>query len=200
MSDMKRICICLVGSLLWLAACGKREEAVSEPTVSLAEEIAGGVSMNVIPAEALEYYTLAYTIPEGFRRTEGSTDTRDVYASETEGDYSYITYIRRENDGQRDYEKLSEADYKASIDESLSVNTVVESMEMSRGDSYLHVKVLASYSGERGRVELTEHVFVTEKYVFEMVYAMDPAFHRAETYAESEEGLHLLNVAEKTGN
>ena len=181
--------------------CGCQKEAetpvVSANTVSVAQEIANGVSENVIPAEALEYYALDYKIPEGFSRTPDSTDTLDIYASDTPNDYSYITYMRQENNGATDYANLSDADYKASLDKTLSANTVIQSIEKKQGDGNMHVKVLFSYTNERGKMEVTEHIFITDKYIFEMVYAEDPEADWKKDFASSEAELRLVNVAQQ---
>lgn len=180
-----------------LCGCQKEEEipVVSANTVSVAQEIANGVSANVIPAEALEYYALDYNIPEGFSRTPDSTDTLDIYASDTPNDYSYITYMRQENNGATDYANLSDEAYKASLDKALSADTVIQSVEKKQGDGNMHVKVLFSYPNERGKMEVTEHIFITDKYIFEMVYAEDPEADWKKAFAESEAELRLLNVA-----
>lgn len=182
-----------------LCGCEEKEEppVVSANTVSVAQEIANGVSANVIPAEALEYYALDYKIPEGFSRTPDSTDTLDIYASDTPNDYSYITYMRQENNGATDYANLSDADYKASLDKALSADTVIQSIEKTPGDGNMHVKVLFSYTNERGKMEVTEHIFITDKYIFEMVYAKDPEADWKKAFATSEAELRLVNVAQQ---
>ncbi len=188
-----------LAAVLCLAGCQKQPEepVVSENTVSVAEEIANGVSQNVIPAEALEYYTLDYKIPEGFVRTPDSTDLLDIYSSEQVGDYSYITYMRQENDGSKDYTNLTDEDYKASVDEALSVNSVIESIEKTPGDGNTHVNIRFSYTVEERKIEVSEHIFITDKYIFEMVYARDPEFDWKKAFMESEASLRLLNVAQK---
>ena len=185
--------------VILLCGCGKEEEnpVVSANTISVAEEIANGVSTNVIPAEALEYYALDYKIPEGFSRAPDSTDTMDIYASDTPNDYSYIAYMRQENNGATDYANLSDADYKASLDKALSVNTVIQSVEKTRGDGHMHVKVLFTYLNEHGKMEVTEHIFITDKYIFEMVYAKGPEADWKKAFAESEAELRLVNVAQQ---
>ena len=195
----KILVIGLALTMLCATGCETQEPgpAVSENALSVAQEIANGVSQNVIPAEALEYYTLAYTIPDGFVRNADSTDTLDVYFSEQVGDYSYITYMRQENDGSKDYSKLTGADYKAALDEALAVDTVIESIQRIPGDGNMHVKVLFSYTTESGKIEVAEHIFITDKYVFEMVYGRDPEFDWKKAFAESEGSLRLVNVAQK---
>ena len=200
MNKRMQLLACGLGLLmLGPAGCTGQEEvpAVSGNTLSVAEEIAGGVSQNVIPAEAYEYYALEYQIPEGFVRTPDSTDTLDIYSSEQVNDYSYIIYMRQENDGSTDYRKLTEADYKASLDESLSANTVIESLEQTPGDGYMHAHIVFSSTDDRGKLNLSEHIFITDKYIFEMVYAMDPVFDWKKAFADSEASLKLLNVAGK---
>ena len=198
-SIYQKIAVGAVAALLLLSA-GCEEEAepvVSENTISVAEEIANGVSQNVIPAEALEYYALDYKIPEGFVRTPDSTSTLDIYSSEQPGDYSYITYMRVENDGSTDYANLTEADYKTSLDAALSVNTLIQGVEKNQGDGFLHVKVRFTYSGEHGKIEAAEHIFITDKYIFEMVYTRDSGSDWAKAFADSEAALRLINVAQQ---
>ena len=200
---MKREYKTVVCGAAFLAAllCGcentNEDPAVSVNTVSVAEEIANGVSENVIPAEALEYYALDYKIPEGFSRTQDSTDTLDIYASDTQNDYSYITYMRQENNGVTDYANLSDADYKAALDKALSVNTVIQSIEKTPGDGNMHVKVIFTYLSEHGKMEVAEHIFITDKYIFEMVYAKDPNNDWKKAFATSEAELRLVNVAQQ---
>ena len=185
--------------LLLFVGCEKEdtEPAVSVNTISVAEEIANGVSQNVIPAEALEYYALDYKIPEGFVRTPDSTSTLDIYSSEQPGDYSYITYMRLENDGSTDYANLTDADYKTSLDAALSVNTLIQGVEKTQGDGNLHVKVRFTYSGEHGKLEAAEHIFITDKYIFEMVYTRDSGSDWTKAFADSEATLKLINVAQQ---
>ncbi len=198
-SIYQKIAVGAVAALLLLAAgCEEEvEPVVSENTISVAEEIANGVSQNVIPAEALEYYALDYKIPEGFVRTPDSTSTLDIYSSEQPGDYSYITYMRVENDGSTDYANLTEADYKTSLDAALSVNTLIQGVEKNQGDGFLHVKVRFTYSGEHGKIEAAEHIFITDKYIFEMVYTRDSGSDWAKAFADSEAALRLINVAQQ---
>ena len=90
------ICVLLVG-------CNSdgKETVVSENTVSVAEEIAGGVSENVIPQEALTYNGISFPIPEEFVEWEENTDTSRLYVSNVYEDYSFIYYersVRRESD------------------------------------------------------------------------------------------------------
>ena len=94
-----------------------------------------------------------------------------------------------------DYANLSDEAYKASLDKALSADTVIQSVEKKQGDGNMHVIVLFSYPNERGKMEVTEHIFITDKYIFEMVYAEDPEADWKKAFAESEAELRLLNVA-----
>ena len=93
------------------------------------------------------------------------------------------------------YLTVSDEAYKASLDKALSADTVIQSVEKKQGDGNMHVKVLFSYPNERGKMEVTEHIFITDKYIFEMVYAEDPEADWKKAFAESEAELRLLNVA-----
>ncbi|MBR3307615.1 MAG: hypothetical protein IKI75_10260 [Lachnospiraceae bacterium] len=192
---MKKMLTVCAAALLLLTACGEKEEeeSVSSGGLTVAEEIASGVSEDVIPAEALEYYSLEYEVPEGFEEEPGGNMDSRLYVA-TEGDYSYMTYLRKDNPG-KDYRALQSDDYQNSLEQSLGTMVEITALDMSEEEDHYHVVIDAAYVEEDGEWHMREHIFVTEKYVFQMVYSADPHHDWQERFGSVEAALHLKNVA-----
>ena len=165
--------------------------------VSVLEEIQSTSHQKTVPAEAYEYISLTYRIPDGFIRNDSlSTEDEDYYYSQDQGDYSYIMYSKKEKDENRDYKSLTANDYQAALNLSLGTSCTVEEFTATEeGNGCLHVLFTAGYSDDHSTFKIREHCFITNKYVFQMVYGMDQSFNKMQAVLKSEESLQLESLA-----
>ena len=182
--------------ILLLALTGCAGKDIDEG-VSVLEEIQATSHEKTVPAEAYEYISLSYTIPDGFiRNDELSTEDADYYYSKDQGDYSYIMYSKKERDESKDYKNLTQSDYQAALNLSLGTSCTIEQFNMSEDDNgCLHVLFTAGYSDDHSTFKVREHCFITNRYVFQMVYGMDQSFNKMQAVLKSEESLQLESLA-----
>ncbi len=190
---MKKI---FAAAILLLAMTGCSGKDIDE-SVSVLEEIQATSHQKTVPAEAYEYISLSYTVPDGFIRNDSlSTEDADYYYSSDQGDYSYIMYSKQERDETKDYKNLTESDYQAALNLSLGTSCTIEEFSTTdEGNGCLHVLFTAGYSDDHSTFKVREHCFITNKYVFQMVYGMDQSFNKMQAVLKSEESLQLESLA-----
>ncbi|MCR4584284.1 MAG: hypothetical protein K5686_01035 [Lachnospiraceae bacterium] len=188
----KRVLLLIM--LFGLTGCAGKD---IDEGVSVLEEIQATSHQKTVPAEAYEYISLSYTIPDGFIRNDSlSTEDEDYYYSKDQGDYSYIMYSKKEKDQNKDYKSLSESDYQAALNLSLGTSCTIEDFSANdEGNGCYHVLFTAGYSDDHSTFKVREHCFITNKYVFQMVYGMDQSFNKMQAVLKSEESLQLESLA-----
>lgn len=186
----------LITIIMLLALTGCAGKDIDEG-VSVLEEIQATSHQKTVPAEAYEYISLSYTIPDGFIRNDSlSTEDEDYYYSQDQGDYSYIMYSKKEKDASKDYKSLTESDYQAALNLSLGTSCTIEDFSANdEGNGCYHVLFTASYSDDHSTFKVREHCFITNKFVFQMVYGMDQSFNKMQAVLKSEESLQLESLA-----
>lgn len=158
-----------------LTGCGKvnEEESISENGITVAEEIASGVSENVIPIEATVAIELKFDVPSRFRASKSNTENNQTYVSENDNDNSYICYIRQDKDRDMDYTKLTEDDFRVALEQQLETQVQIISTELKQINGYDETVITLTYTRDDVKYNVTECIFITEKYLFTVVYAMD---------------------------
>ena len=178
-----------------LTACGKKEpETASENTMTVADEFAEGVSEDVVPIEATMAITLTFDVPQQFRPSKSNTDNNETYVSENVNDNSYICYIRQDKDNLADYKLLTEEDYKKAIEQQLDTEITINSMEQTNYDAYDETILDLTYTRNNVKYEVTEFIFITEKYLFTVVYAMDSNAYWQREFQQSMESIKIENT------
>ncbi len=180
--------------MLIFTGCAGRD---IEEGVSVLEEIQAGSHDKTVPAEAYEYISLSYDVPAGFIRNESiSTEDADYYYSQDQGDYSYVMYFKKEKDAAKDYKSLTESDYQAALNLDLGTSCTIDEFSATEEErGCYHVAFSASYSDDHSTFKVREHCFITNKYVFQMVYGMDQSFNKKQAVLDSENSLKLESLA-----
>ena len=181
------ICVLLVG-------CNSdgKETVVSENTVSVAEEIAGGVSENVIPQEALTYNGISFPIPEEFVEWEENTDTSRLYVSNVYEDYSFIYYersVRRETDCLPTEEEM-----RAEAEETFA-GGVLKSYEVTEQEGYEKSVSEITFTNEDGiAYTMWSYTYLTEEYWFMVQFVEGGIGDWETTFSQCGNEIVLTNV------
>ena len=194
---MKRLTaiLLLMTLTLGLTACTSKEpETASENIMTVADEFAEGVSEDVIPIEATMAIELKFDVPSQFRASKSNTDYNETYVSENVNDNSYICYIRQDKDDLADYKLLTEEDYKKAIEQQLDTEITINSMEHANYDEYDKTILDLTYTRNNVKYEVTEFIFITEKYLFTVVYAMDSNAYWQKEFQQSMESIKIENT------
>lgn len=154
--------------IMMLCACGKDPADGNNP-MTVSQEIAAGVSENVVPEEAFEYSFLSYNIPEGFIAANDNTDMQAIYVSGTQGDRSYICYTRQVNEDLIDYMEMSADDYKDMFSANLGTEVTVEQCRQEEKEGWIQVDLLLAYEQDEIAHKTWQNIYVTDKYVLTIV-------------------------------
>lgn len=189
----------IVAGCLVLCACSTKdttkENISGNGSMSVSEEIAAEVSENIIPEEAMEYIALSCSIPEGFSPTSESNDTQAIYVSDSLEDYSYITYTRQEVDATSDYTLLTQEDYQTALENRLATTVNMTSYASVQEEDYYLVSLGLTYEKDGKSYLAQEEIYVTDKYLFTMVFAEGSGGEWATQFAESMASLKLESIA-----
>ena len=178
MKKYRFICMLVLG-MLAMCSCGGSE--TGDPQMTVSQEIAADVPENIIPAEAMEYSLLFYPVPEGFAAANDNTDMQAVYVSETQQDYSYISYLRQANDRTLDYMTMTADDYKNMFALSLETEVGVEGCVQEEKDGWRQVDLILTYEKDGISYKTWQYYYITDKYIFSIAYvqAGDAAWENA---------------------
>lgn len=180
------IILSLMVSLLVMCSCNGTE--AENPPMTVSQEIAAGISENIIPAEAMEYSLLSYPVPEGFVAASDNTDMQAIYVSETQRDFSYIEYIRQPNDHLVDYMAMTAEDYKNLLVLALKTEINLEGCTQEEKDGWQQVGLILTYEKDGISYKIWQYYYITDKYIFSIAYAQagDAAWENAFLEAASQ--------------
>lgn len=168
MINMKNKVIIIAVCIIMLCGCGK-DSSGENNQMTVSQEIAAGISENVVPAEAFDYSFLSYNVPEGFVAANDNTDMQAIYVSETQGDLSYICYTRQLNEGLIDYMEMSAEDYRDMFSLNLGAEVTVEQCRQEEKEGWIQVDLLLTYEQDGNAHKTWQNIYVTDKYVFTIV-------------------------------
>lgn len=151
-----------------LCSCGQNE--TEDPPMTVSQEIASGISENIVPAEAMEYSFLFYPVPEGFVAASDNTDMQAIYVSETRQDFSYISYLRQSNDHMVDYMSMTAEDYKNMFALSLETEVELEGCTQEEKEGWQQVNLILTYEKDGTACKAWQYYYITDKYIFSIVY------------------------------
>ncbi|MDE6714404.1 MAG: hypothetical protein K2K20_11780 [Lachnospiraceae bacterium] len=174
-----RVILSLMVCLLAMCSCNGTESENLPMTVS--QEIAAGISENIIPAEAMEYSLLSYPVPEGFVAANDNTDMDAFYISETQQDFSYIKYNRLPNDHLVDYMAMTAEDYKNLFVLGLETEIGLEGCTQEEKDGWQQVGLILTYEKDGISYKTWQYYYITDKFIFSIAYvqAGDAAWENA---------------------
>lgn len=156
--------------ILCMGMCSCNRNEAGDPPMTVSQEIAAGISENIVPAEAMEYSLLSYPVPEGFAAASDNTDMQAIYASETQGDYSYISYLRQTNDRALDYMAMTDEEYKDMFTLSLETEVGLEGCIQEEKEGWQQVELILTYEKDGIRFKTWQYYYITEKYIFSIAY------------------------------
>lgn len=181
-----RVILSLMVCLLAMCSCNRAE--AENPPMTVSQEIAAGISENIVPAEAMEYSLLSYPVPEGFVAASDNTDMQAIYVSETQQDFSYISYIRQANDHTVDYMTMTAEDYKNLFVLSLETEIGLEGCTQEEKDGWQQVGLILTYEKDGIPYKTWQYYYITDKFIFSIAYvqAGDAAWENAFLEAASQ--------------
>lgn len=185
-----------------LVGCGASTlgDQGAEVSLSLADELAAGVSEDVIPLEAKRYSSVYFEIPEGMKADEDNTDNECYYISEMIDDLSYITYIRQDNFDVDWYNDLTQEKYSQSFSSNVDTNVVIDSFEKSERDGYCRIEIAMKYKKAGVSFDVKEYIYVTDDFLFTVAYAMDVRHDWSSEFAASQGSLALKSVVNQVAD
>lgn len=190
-----RILLIVMISLLLVGCGGTGAEDLSGNHISLAEEIAEGVSEDVIPVEATKYTTVSFNIPEGMIADAENTETEQYYLAQDMNDYSFIAYTRSEVIENLDYDSITEADYQESVTANVDSGAVLSGFTKIREAEYLKICFDVQYVKNGVSYYATEYIYVTGDYVFSIVFCQGGTTDWSTAFSESMQSVSLQSVA-----
>lgn len=178
---VKRYHVILPMMLCLLVVCSCNRTETENPPMTVSQEIAAGISENIVPAEAMEYSLLSYPVPVGFVPASDNTDMQSIYVSETQQDFSYICYIRQSNDHTVDYMTMTAENYKNMLALSLETEVGLEGCTQEEKDGWQQVELILTYEKDGISFKTWQYYYVTDKYIFSITYAQagDAAWENA---------------------
>ncbi len=167
---LRRCYVIVLLTLCMAAVCSCGQNGTEEPPMTVSQEIAAGISENIVPAEAMEYSFLSYPVPEGFVAASDNTDMQAIYASETQGDFSYISYLRQVNEHTVNYMTLTAEDYEKMFALSLETEISLEGCTQEEKEGWQQVELILSYEKDGISHKAWQYFYITDKYIFSMAY------------------------------
>lgn len=197
MTKLKSVIVPMLIMVFIFTGCGAgASDSVSMEKVTMADEIAGEISENAIPAEAYVYSSLSFNAPEGMVPDKDNTETKSFYLSEATNDLSFVGYQRRDNTGKISYDTMSLDDFKAAFVDQLGVEPIVNRFIKEVKDGYFKIDIGVCYSVAGINYTCTEYIFVTDAYIFSVTYCQDARSNWLNAYKESAEGIMLVSVVD----
>jgi hypothetical protein len=183
----------MLGGVCLLCGCSKEAagDSASENRISVSEEIAGGVSEDVIPEEAFAYNDMSFPVPEEFVEWEDNTETNRVYISTVPEDYSYISYSRStRGEGEA---IPTEEEMQAAVQEAFDGGELVSYL-VEETEDYVKCAGLITFQNERADFRVWSYTYITEQYVFYVSFAQGGAGDWENTFVRCAEEIVLTNV------
>ncbi|MDE6531583.1 MAG: hypothetical protein K2K96_12560 [Lachnospiraceae bacterium] len=167
---VKRCCVILSLMLCLVTVCSCNKTDADNPPMTVSQEIAAGISENIVPAEAMEYSLLSYPVPAGFVPASDNTDMQAIYVSETQQDFSYISYIRQTNDHMVDYMNMTAENYKNMFALSLETEIGLEECTQEEKDGWQQVELILTYEKDGISCKTWQYYYITDKFIFSIAY------------------------------
>lgn len=196
MINKYRVILLLMLCAAAVCACNKNE--TQNPPMTVSQEIAVGISENIIPAEAMEYSLLSYPVPAGFVAANDNTDMQAIYVSETPQDFSYISYIRQSNDHAADYMAMTAEDYKNMFVLSLETEINLEGCTQEEKEGWQQVDLILAYEKDGISYKTWQYFYITDKYIFSIAYAQAGDAVWEEAFLESAAQAMPKSIVEST--
>lgn len=195
---LKKYCVILLLMLCAAAVCACNNNETQNPPMTVSQEIAVGISENIIPVEAMEYSLLSYPVPAGFVAANDNTDMEAFYLSETQQDFSYISYNRQPNDHAADYMAMTAEDYKNMLTLGLKTEIDLEGCTQEEKEGWQQVDLILSYEKEGISYKIWQYYYITEKYIFSITYAQAGDAVWEEAFLESAAQAMPKSIVEST--
>lgn len=180
------------------AVCACNNDEAQNPPMTVSQEIAVGISENIIPAEAMEYSLLSYPVPAGFVAANDNTDMEAFYVSETQQDFSFISYNRQPNDHAADYMAMTAEDYKNMLALGLKTEIDLEGCTQEEKEGWQQVGLILSYEKEGISYKIWQYYYITDKYIFSITYAQAGDAVWEEAFLESAAQAMPKSIVEST--
>lgn len=177
--------IILLVMLCVTAVCACNQNDTQNPPMTVSQEIAEGISENIIPAEAMEYSLLYYPVPEGFVAANDNTDMEAFYLSETQQDFSHIIYNRQPNDHLADFMAMTAEDYKDMLALGLKTEIDLEGCTQVEKEGWQQVDLIFAYEDDGISYKIWQYFYITDKYIFSIAYAQAGDAMWEEAFLES---------------
>jgi hypothetical protein len=117
----------------------------------------------------------------------------EMYASPESADGSYIMYRRDLREKEDDYSIFTIEDYRTALQQSLSGNIAVPEFENTISED-LGIRVINSkviIDNEDKEFRMTEYIFVSDKYVFTLIYMLDQSSEWSSEFEKSMGSIEL---------
>lgn len=167
---MVKKCSAVLLLMLCMGMCSCNQTETEDPPMTVSQEIAAGISENIVPAEAMEYSLLSYPVPEGFVAANDNTDMQAIYVSGTQQDYSYISYLRQANDRAVDYMNMTAEEYQNMFALSLETEVSLESCIQEEKEGWQQVDLILTYEKDGIPCRTWQYYYITDKYIFSIAY------------------------------
>ena len=190
--------------LLAILISGCAEKDIAAETVSsgesFADEIAEGISENVVPHEAYEYSRLSFDIPENMQTCSDNTVDEGYYFANDSEDYSYIYYsrsLRNESEESVSGNTLFSKDVFAErLSRELSTDVEIVSYDTDSEEHYDLYITEAAFCHSDVDYTMKEYIFVTDGYIFCLDYCLGGNMGMSEKFADSQSTVCLESVAD----
>ncbi len=183
MINKYRIILSVMLCVMSVCACNQND--TQNPPMTVSQEIAVGISENIIPAEALEYSLLYYPVPAGFVAASDNTDMEAFYLSETQQDYSHISYNRQPNDHLADFMAMTAEDYKNMLTLGLKTEIDLEGFTQEEKEGWQQIDLILVYEKDGISYKAWQYFYITDKYIFSITYAQAGEAMWEEAFLES---------------
>lgn len=157
--------------MLCMGMCSCNQTETTDPPMTVSQEIAAGISENIVPAEAMEYWLLSYPVPEGFVAANDNTDMQAIYVSGTQQDYSYINYLRQPNDQMVDYMAMTAEEYQNMLALGLKTEVALEDCTQEEKEGWQQVNLILTYDKDGIHYKTWQYYYITDKYIFSLSFA-----------------------------
>ena len=186
-------CSLMMTTVMLLGCSSETPASVSvDNTVVVSEDET--VSIDLPGLTGTESYSgLFFYIPEKFVPSFENNEAMEMYASPESADGSYIMYRRDLREKEDDYSIFTIEDYRTALQQSLSGNIAVPEFENTISED-LGIRVINSkviIDNEDKEFRMTEYIFVSDKYVFTLIYMLDQSSEWSSEFEKSMGSIEL---------
>lgn len=191
-----RLILGMVLGTLLCSGCGLSGNNMSSSNnqLTVSEEIALEISENVVPVEAMEYSFLQYQIPYGFIAANDNNDHQATFVSEAEGDLSYICYIRQNREDGVNYMTMDTETFRSALSYNCGTDVTVDECTQEDLEEWDQVRVVYHYIVDGVSRKVWQYFFITDKYVFNMVYVQVGDANWESEYQTSAQSIVLQSI------